>query len=316
VVDRYGGEVKSLTRFKLLALAMDYTYIENRVAFGLLEEAGIMPLFYKFVEFRINNETQGVYLLVEDPERFYKEAGSEYILRRGYDHRIEDSDYEAADHFIPVDEYEKRYREIYSLLATSSGIELYMELGQRLHIAEYFRKMAIDYLLRNGDYTDEVFLYALKEKDTVRFHPIPWDYDDIFSENPHEVGRSWGMGNVFGPRYYDSQQDIYNDIGDKLIFSIEDDLDYAIAKDPFLYSQYEAELGNLLNIIDKEVVTKVFNETEEELSTFYNSIRVIEQSQYDSDLTTRELWKRNMIEKEELLKERLAQMKIYINSSL
>ena len=100
VADRYGAEVKRLTRFKLLALAQDYTYIENRIAFGILEAAGVMPLFYKFVEFRINDDTQGVYLLIEDPEQFYHENGSEYVLRRGYDHRIDDSDYEPSDHLI------------------------------------------------------------------------------------------------------------------------------------------------------------------------------------------------------------------------
>ena len=46
-----GGDVKKLTRFKLISLSMDYTYINNRIAFGILEQAGVMPLFYKFVEF-------------------------------------------------------------------------------------------------------------------------------------------------------------------------------------------------------------------------------------------------------------------------
>ena len=32
--------------------------------------------------------------------------------------------------------------------------------------------------------------------------------------------------------------DIIADVGSKLLFSIEDDLDYKIAKDSFLYQQY------------------------------------------------------------------------------
>lgn len=313
VTDRYGSDVKRLTRFKLLALAQDYTYIENRIAFGILEAVGIMPLFYKFVEFRINDDTQGVYLLIEDPEEFYHENGSEYILRRGFDHRIDDSDYEPLNYLIPVDEYEIRFREIYNQLNKLQGVNLYNEIGTRLSLHDYFRKMGIDYLLRNGDYTDEIFFYAMVFGDTIRYHIIPWDYDDIFEEHPHEVGRSWGMGNSFGPRYYDSQADIYDDIGEKLIFSIEDDLDYAIAKDPYLYKLYEDELRVLFNYLDEALIERVFRETEDELSTFYNSVHVIEQSQYDSDIATRALWIKNMSEKQTMLKERRSSIKERLN---
>ena len=67
---RNGRKGKPLDRFKLLAMPMDYTYIENRVGLGLLEQTGMTPLFFKFVELGINGETQGVYMLVEDPEEF------------------------------------------------------------------------------------------------------------------------------------------------------------------------------------------------------------------------------------------------------
>jgi len=313
VTDRYGADAKRLKRFKLLALAQDYTYIENRIAFGILEAAGIMPLFFKFVEFRINDETQGVYLLIEDPEQYYHENGSEFILRRGYDHRIDDSDYEPSDHLIPVEVYENRFREIYNNLNRHEGANLFHEIESRLSLSDYFRKMGIDYLLRNGDYTDEIYLYAMVNRDTIRYDLIPWDYDDIFEKYPHEVGRSWGMGNSFGTRYYDSQADIYDDIGEKLVFSIEDDLDYAIAKDPYLYQLYEDELLVLFEELDEVVIERIFKESEDELSTFYNSINVIEQSIYDQDISTRALWIKNMSDKQAMIKERLSSMKERLN---
>ena len=306
---RNGDEIKRVIRFKLISLSMDYTYIKNRIAFGILEQAGIMPLFYKYVEFIINGDTQGVYLLVEDPEQFFKEQGSEFILRRDYHHGIEDSEYEPASHFKPREEYETRFREIYTQLPYSNGEELYEAISQRIDLNQYFRKMGIDYLLQNGDYTDEVYLYATIEQDAIRFKIIPWDYDDIFREYPHEVGCSWGTGTLFGNRYYNSHQDIFDEIGDKLIFSIEDDLDYAIAMDSFLYARYESTLANLVKEMDVEDIEALFDQVENELTPFYSDGDVILQSQYDNNPTSLELWQNNMHEKQALLEERLESMK-------
>ena len=309
VVNKSGGSVKELSRFKLIALAMDYTYIENRVAFGILEEVGIMPLFYKFVEFRINGQTQGVYLLIEDPEAYYYDIGSEFIIRRGYNHAIDDSDYLPSSYFIHYEVYEERFQEIYSSLTRYQGENLYRVLGDRLNLDLYFRKMGIDYLLQNGDYTDEIYLYALVEEEAIRFYPIPWDYDDIFSGAPHELNRSWGMGTLFGKRFYETMEEIYADVGRTLVYSIEDDLDYTIAKDPILYTYYTSALKNLFNELDGEVIERIFAETESELTTFYNSMAIIEQSQYDRHMTTRELWIDNMSDKKALILNRLEDIK-------
>lgn len=312
VNSREGSFTKQLTRFKLIALAQDYTYIENRISFGLMEEAGLMPLFYKFVEFRINGSTQGVYLLIEDPEQFYKENGSEYILRRGYNHGIDDAAYFPSFHFIAQEDYTSRFREIYQALPQMEGTALFEYISDRLDTEQYFFKMGMDYLLMNGDYTDEVYLYAVVSQDTIRYKLIPWDYDDIFREQPHEVGVQWGTGTIYGKRTYTSLQDITDAIGDKLIFSIEDDLDYTVAIDPVLYQQYLDALQRLTNIIDNDLIDRVFDETEQELSTFYDAPAVIEQSRYDTDPASRERWMEQLVEKKQFLKERLAS----INNSL
>lgn len=306
---RNGSGIKSISRFKLIAMAMDYTYIENRIGFGMLEEQEIMPLFYRFVEFKINGTTQGVYLLVEDPEIYYKENGSEFILRRGYYHSIADAAYAPSMHFIPQESYETRFREIYSSLTSFQGEELYNALNERLDLNQYFKKMGIDYLLQNGDYTDEVYLYALVHQDQIRFNIIPWDYDDLFRNNPHEVGITWGSGHLFGDRYYDSRQDILDEIGDKMIFSIEDDLDYAIAIDPYLYDQYESTLATMVDKIGPEDIDRLFDQVKYELTPFYENREVISQSRFDENETSSRLWEENMAEKKAFLKERLGAMK-------
>jgi spore coat protein H len=288
---------------------MDYTYIENRISFGILQEAGLMPLFFKFVELKINDNTQGVYLLIEDPEQYFMELGSEYILRRGYNHYISDSEYIPQFYHKPEIDYKTRYLEIYDQLTTLNGLMLYDETASRINIEQYFHKMAIDYLLKNGDYTDEIFLYAQIEQDLIRYHIIPWDYDDIFKNKPHEVGLTWGTGKIYGDRYYETIEDIYDEIGDKLIFSIEDDLDYTIAMDSILYMKYTESFGQLLETVDEQLIERVFMETENELISFYNSYTVVEQSKYDRDKTDKELWMSNMEEKKTFLLDRLNETK-------
>jgi len=313
VTDRYNVSVKYLSRFKLIAMAMDYTYIENRVSFGILEEAGLMPLFYKFVEFRMNGVTQGVYLLVEDPEQYYREHESEFILRRDFDHHIADTDYAPSLHQIPRATYEQRYQELYSLLTQLQGEELYRALNDRIDLESYFRKIGIDYLLRNGDYTDEVYLYSTVEKGSVRYRPIPWDYDDVFATVPHEIGRAWGMGTLFGTRYYSSMQAVYDEIGRKLIFSIEDDLDYTIARDTVLYQAYLETLSGLMEVVDHELVRRVFRETEQELMPFYQNPAMIEQSSFDRNATSYDLWQSNLEEKQKVLENRIDDVMGQIN---
>jgi spore coat protein H len=303
------GNVVYLTRFKLISLAMDYTYIENRLSFGILEQQGIMPLFYRYVELKINGSTQGIYLLVEDPEQYYLENGSEYILRRGYYNSIDDSEYEPSSHYIPRESYRSRFLEIYSLITELEGEELYLALNQRLHMEQYFRKMGIDYLLQNGDYTDELYLYSQVQQDMIRFHIIPWDYDDVFRNRPHEVGITWGVGKQFGDRYYPTHQDVLNELGDKLIFSIEDDLDYAIAMDAYLYGQYEMVLKEMLEQMDQADIDAVFEQLRQELLPYYYVEEVVAQSRYDQDACNFKDWEDNMQDKKAFLKDRLSSMK-------
>lgn len=305
--------LKVLTRFKLISMAMDYTYIEERIGFGLLEQQDLMPLYYRFVELRLNGSTQGVYLLVEDPEQYYLEHGSEYILRRGYYHSIEDSDYTPSSHYIPRESYESAFQEIYSNLTLLQGEELYNALDQRLNMEQYFRKIGIDYLLQNGDYSDEIYLYALINQDEIRFNIIPWDYDDLFRIVPHEVGLNWGTGRLFGYRYYPTHQDILDEIGQHMIFSIEDDLDYIIATDTFLYARYESTLAEMIEGIGPEDIDELFNQLQNELTPFYSNSEVVEQSRFDANETTYGLWEENMADKKSFLKGRLGEMKEQLN---
>jgi hypothetical protein len=48
----------------------------------------------------------------------------------------------------------------------------------------------------------------------------------LFGSQPHEVGNSGDVGTAFGKRNYDTYNDVIEVLEGKLVFTIEDDLDY------------------------------------------------------------------------------------------
>ncbi len=310
----YSGIYHSIQSFKLVSMVHDFTYIENRIAIGLLEKINLWNLFYKYVEVRINSHTQGVYMLIEDPEDYVIDnLRSEYILRRGYYGQIYKYEYEPLVYNITQAEYENTFYKIYSLITAYDSIALFDSLSHIMNLNNYFRKMAVDLLLRNGDLTDEIYFYSTINNGEVYYNIIPWDYDDIFEAYPHEIGRNWGVGKLFGTRTYQSVDDIINDVGEKLIFSIEDDLDYKIAKDEYLYSHYLVYLKEILENLDDYYIETVFLNLKRELKPFYENTEIIDQAKYDRDPTDYETYMQNYSDKLNLVIQRRAeiQAKLY-----
>ena len=295
---------KKYEEFKLLAMVYDYTYIENSTAVGLYKEVGLWPVYSFFTEVRLNDYTQGLYHFIEDPfEYFIEQKNASIVIRRGYEHVVKkynispDSHYDASEYFV-------RFKKIYTNLTKYSGQQMYDTLSAYMDLEQYFTKLSIDMLIKNGDYTDEIIFYAKIKNDKEIFGVIPWDFDDIFVDEPHEIGRSWAVGTIFGTREYSSMDDIIADVGSKLLFSIEDDLDYKIAKDNFLYQQYLKSLRTVIDKIDLATIDKVFDYTYEHIGLFYENDSIIAQSKYDVDRTNYNLFISNLADKRQMLKDR------------
>ena len=138
------------------------------------------------------------------------------------------------------------------------------------------------------------------------FGVLPWDNDDIFMDEPHEIGKAWAASSLFGTRIYNSMNDITADIGNRLVFSIEDDLDYKIAKDDFLYVEYLKVLKDVILRIDYQVIDRIFDYDEIKLMPFYSNDSIIFQSGYDETPTNFQKFTANQVEKRKFLKERRA----------
>ena len=129
---------------------------------------------------------------------------------------------------------------------------------------------------------------------------------------PHEIGSGWGIGNLFGERLYPDLTDKINDVGTKPIFSVEDDLDYKIAKDTFLYNKYLEELRYSLSIVDENFIHILFEDIDKELSPYYEHDEIIEMSNYDNKPTNKELYNNNLTDKKNMLLTRRLEMSQYI----
>lgn len=260
---KHGSKTKTLRKFYVISLTMDKNYKNNRLAFGLMETAGIFNLFYSFCELRINGESAGISMVIERPEDWaFKKKDSPLLIRRGYNHHI---DKITTDKKIGKDEaqkYTRDYNQVYKSLRKYKGEALYDTLSRYLEIKDYMKWIAFNLIIRNGDYSDEIYFYG--DPGLNKLNIIPWDYDDLFFLAPHE-------GNA-------ARKSI---LRDKLIFSAEEQLDKKIAQDSFLYEIYLEQLKVLLGQLTPEIIKQAFEDTYAELYPYFSDPEIISLSAFD-----------------------------------
>jgi len=259
----HGERTESLKKFFALSLTMDRNYCNNRLAFEMMEASQLFDLFYSFCELRINDQSEGIYMIIERPEDWaMKKKDSPLFIRRGYDHAIDKIEADKKTGKDEIKKYRNSFRQIYSSLNKYEGEELYKVLSGYLDMETYMRWLAFNFLVRNSDYTDEVYFYI--DRGVNKFRIIPWDYDDLFAPAPHE-------GNIENKKV----------LGGKLIFSAEDMLDKKIASDAFLYNLYLIQFREVLTQLSPGVLIKVFENTYAELYPYYAENEIISMSEFD-----------------------------------
>lgn len=258
-----GPKKESFKKFYAICLSMDKNYFRNRLAFELMGIIQLFDLFYSYGALEINENPEGIYLIIERPQDWaLKRKGSPLVIRRGYDHDIEKINTGKKIDKPEAKNYKSYYTQIYKSLNKYDGKELYDVLSQWMDLEMYMKWLAFNIFVRNGDYTDEVYLYF--EPDENRFKIIPWDYDDIFAASPHE-----GMAQK------------KKSIGNKLIFSSEDKLDQKIANDPFLYEIYLIQFKNMLEQLTPTIMKNIFENIYAELLPYYSDPEIIGMAEYD-----------------------------------
>jgi len=249
---------KAIKKFALNNLAMDRNYYRNRLSFLLMERIGIFHLKNNFAELRINGNSSGLYLTLQKPEEYIRSLGSTLLVRREYGGRITVEDSHGENAKYPM----KSLRKIRKFTKKIEGQQLYDSLNAIVHLDHYFQWLAFNYLIKNGDYTDELFLYLTV--DDHRFDIIPWDYDDIFMRQPHD---GFKMRN----------QVLHN----RLLFSGEAYFDIVIDSDKFLYLEYLRNFKQVLEILNPDVLKDAFEKVYVELYPYFADQEVIVQSKSD-----------------------------------
>jgi spore coat protein H len=262
-VFHHGDATESMMNFTLLSLSMDKYYCHNHLSFGLMEAVGLHHLFYSFCDLRINDNSEGIFMVIERPEDWaFNKKKSPVIIRRGFDHSISEIKTDNITDQDEKEQYISYYKEIYHVLNACEGEELYETLQKYMDIDHYMTWLAFNFLVHNGDYSDEVFFYF--DPDFSKYRIIPWDYDDIMVSSPHEGLKQRNQT-----------------IGSKMLFSGEDQLDSKIANDSFLYSMYIKRLRELLQIITPEILKECIENTYAELHPYYSDDEIISNVQFD-----------------------------------
>lgn len=245
---RIEGKTVGLKKFDLLNLVMDKNLWHNRWAFLCMQHVALFPLQQTYSPVWINDQPQGIYLLVEKPRHYITSAiKSPYLLRRGIDHAVAD-EYIETPSKEEAKKYKTQFTSMYDDISKLHGQELYDRLNGKINLDHYFKWVAFNYLIMNGDYADELYLYI--SPNDARYEVIPWDYDDILRPVPHEGLAARNAVEGFKSKY---------------IFSSEDPLDRAIAADPILYKHYLDSFRDLLTNLDEATISGLAGQVRVEL---------------------------------------------------
>lgn len=140
---------------------------------------------------------------------------------------------------------------------------------QHLNVEKYMKWLAFNYLIQNGDYTDEVLFYQ-KGNDT-KFDIIPWDYDDLFNPNPHETCvRYVKKKNQISKIKKDGNHN--NNNNSSKIYSLEDPIDRTVLSNSKIYNQYLDVLNILRNqfLSNLDKVKEIFILVHNKVSCYYD----------------------------------------------
>jgi len=230
----------------------------------MMEKIGLFDLFFTFCELRVNGKSEGIFMIIERPEDWaIDKKNSPLMIRRGYEHKMDKVETEKKAEKSEIKKYEDYFRNIYKSLKKQEGEELFNTLSLWMDVEHYMKWLAFNYFVKNGDYSDEVFFYV--DPEIGKFRIIPWDYDDIFAATPHE-------GKDKAKKY----------VGDKLIFSAEDELDVKIATDPFLYNRYLDIMKEVIEALSPKDLKEVFDNTYAELYPYFSEKEIISQAKFDA----------------------------------
>lgn len=277
----------------LVSMWQDRGYFSSKLGFEIFRELKIFDIRSEYTLLTINDLPYGLYLVTDKPKKVVaKMTEDAWIGRRGYKTRIEVVEDSKT---ITKAEGTKRFQDLYKVIATQSGQKLYEELQARMNLERYMQWILINSVLMNGDYADEVFFYIDGADRSRKFDIMPWDFDDLFKP-PHPSADNTAHK---------------AEIESGLLYGFENPLDQKLSSDPVLNEALKLEAKKLFAKITPELIGRVIDRIDADLSTYAAEKSVLEGGVRDSYRKpyTAEFFKKNAeARKTEILK-RLAILK-------
>lgn len=248
--------------FYLISMCNDDHYIQEYTSNQIMSELNLFPLKFAYVMLTIDDENQGVYIMMEKrKEELVADNGRvQSVMRR----RISDSttvmetSYPSSTDDAPA----VAYAEFEANLQGLTGIEFEAAVGANLDLERYLRWVALMTAFENGDYVDELIIMSTEQwidgGVTNWYEPMGWDNDDLFSQC--HVGRGSAFEDPF-----------------ELVYCAESQLDQLLFSDTQIYVRYVDILAWLLNdVVTPSRFQEAINTTADALLPFVVRPEVIE----------------------------------------
>jgi hypothetical protein len=201
--------------------------------FQLWQSIGVFPYQFRLIELVLDQESQGVYMLLEKPAEVIprEQPGVNAVIRRDFTppHAVMDIKYARIDESIISGNYVNAFLDI-DHLADAEQIDA---LEKVLDIDQFITHLASATILRNGDYIDELWFieyqYLRKNGDIgYRYRIAKWDPEDTFRPCHHS-----------GEFAYKDKWEI--------AFCVESDIGKAILSNRVLYRLFIDKIEQLLS---------------------------------------------------------------------
>jgi spore coat protein H len=221
----------------------DILFVKNSIGYSLLKEIGIHSLESQFAEVIINGKSEGLYMITENQsENLIKELNADVVFRRRYNDDLELKD--AKPELSPQDIalFQSRLRQIHKSIREMHGEQLITTLSKNLNLKNYLKWLAFNYIVKNGDFSDEVYFYGKKTEDgNIMFDISPWDMDDSFSDRMH-------LSKV--PTF--PNNGMRDESRKQLLYGYESRIDRKVGGDPELLRLYFSAMEEVVTILSAE----------------------------------------------------------------
>lgn len=256
----------------LSASPADDLVTKNMLVYRLYKAFDIPTMETEYAEVVINDESQGLYMISQSPAEHLLKKDADIVYRRRYNDFMELKKADKKLSEAQVSEYKNHIDSIYADLKKLKGQALIDSLSEKMNLDGYLRWLAINYIVRNGDYLDEVFFFGNKnDAGKIYYDIFPWDLDDTFAEKMHMQGIPLTLNN--GAKKRSERQ---------MLFGFESRLDQAVSEDPVLLNKYFQTLDEVTQKLDGVKLGEIFNKVDQKLAPYLTDEDILKNGALDA----------------------------------